>query len=290
MVINIFKLLSLAGLCLIFLSYGTEAHMHAGFKGGFNKFAKNQGYSDFSEYLEKKELCAKALNKAFLDVSKKQNAHIVEVDPPKGYHWMKVGQSYELMKNGYYGYTEHKNSSLTASISLFGKSNSKDKKDNNSSEKVDETTKFLDVDPPTGYHWMKVSNVYELMKNPASGYFPHKNSSLVASFRLFSPKNSSKKQSEEKKVSKTYGYKVKDENLSKEVSNLLEDKLWSNKYQDIETAIKKVNKKYWSRNNCNFSMFIEKETFTRFLESIIMNKEPPKKNQKKKPVYKKYGY
>ena len=26
-----------------------------------------------------------------------------------------------------------------------------------------------------------------------------------------------------------------------------------NKYQDIETAIKKVNKKNWSTNNCNFS-------------------------------------
>ena len=37
-------------------------------------------------------------------------------------------------------------------------------------------------------------------------------------------------------------------------------------------------------------MFIEKEAFTRFLESIIMNQEPHKENKKKKPVYKKYGY
>ena len=28
-------------------------------------------------------------------------------------------------------------------------------------------------------------------------------------------------------------------------------------------------------------MFIEKETFTRFLESIIMNQEPPKENKKR---------
>ena len=125
---NILKFFSLIGLFLIFLSNGIEAHMHAGLKGGFDKFAKNQGYSDFSEYLEKKELCAKALNLAFFDVSAKQNADKVEVDPPKGYHWMKVGQSYELMKNGYYGYTQHKYSSLTAQMSLFGKGNSKEKK------------------------------------------------------------------------------------------------------------------------------------------------------------------
>ena len=287
---NILKFFSLIGLFLIFLSNGIEAHMHAGLKGGFDKFAKNQGYSDFSEYLEKKELCAKALNLAFFDVSAKQNADKVEVDPPKGYHWMKVGQSYELMKNGYYGYTQHKNSSLTAHMSLFGKGNSKEKNNGNSSVGVDETAEFFEVDPPKGFHWMKVSNSYELMKNPGSGYFPHKDSSLVAPFRLFSPKNSAKKQAKDKEISKTYGYKIEDENLSKKVSSLLEDKLWSNKYQDIETAIKKVNKKNWSINNCNFSMFIEKETFTRFLESIIMNQEPPKENKKKKPVYKKYGY
>ena len=50
---NILKFFSLIGLFLIFLSNGIEAHMHAGLKGGFDKFAKNQGYSDFSEYLEK---------------------------------------------------------------------------------------------------------------------------------------------------------------------------------------------------------------------------------------------
>ena len=41
---NIFKSFSLVGFFLIFLSYGTEAHMHAGLKGGFDKFTKNQGY------------------------------------------------------------------------------------------------------------------------------------------------------------------------------------------------------------------------------------------------------
>ena len=80
---------------------------------------------------------------------------------------------------------------------------------------VDETAKFFEVDPPKGFHWMKVSNSYELMKNPASGYFPHKNSSLVAYFRLFSPKNSAKKQAKDKEKSKTYGYKIEDENYKK---------------------------------------------------------------------------
>ena len=72
---------------------------------------------------------------------------------------MKVGQSYELMKNGYYGYTQHKNSSLTAQRSLFVVS--KEKNNGNSSVGVDETA---EVDPPKGFHWMKVSNSYELMK------------------------------------------------------------------------------------------------------------------------------
>ena len=51
---NILKVFPLVGLYLSFLSFGTEAHMHAGLKGGFDKYAKNQGYSDFAEYLEKK--------------------------------------------------------------------------------------------------------------------------------------------------------------------------------------------------------------------------------------------
>ena len=115
---NILKFSSLVGLFVIFLSYGTEAHMHAGLKGGFDKFAKNQGYSDFSEYLEKKELCAKALNLAFFDVSAKQNADKVEVDPPKGYHWMKQPKGgYKLMKHTG-KFVPHKGASLTANFPI----------------------------------------------------------------------------------------------------------------------------------------------------------------------------
>ena len=46
-----------------FLDNGIEAHA-CGLRW-VDKFAKNQGYSDFSEYLEKKIMC-QALNLAFL--------------------------------------------------------------------------------------------------------------------------------------------------------------------------------------------------------------------------------
>ena len=41
-------------------------------------------------------------------------------------------------------------------MSLFGKGNSKEKNNGNSSIGVDETAEFFEVDPPKGFHWMKV--------------------------------------------------------------------------------------------------------------------------------------
>ena len=79
---NILKFFSLIGLFLIFLSNGIEAHMHAGLKGGFDKFAKNQGYSDFSEYLDfSKDLAVNAgkiLSKYFGNINsiKKKSTRI----------------------------------------------------------------------------------------------------------------------------------------------------------------------------------------------------------------------
>ena len=40
------------------------------------------------------------------------------------------------------------------------------------------------VKAPKGYHWMKAGRGYKLMKNPSTGYKPHKGASLMASFKV----------------------------------------------------------------------------------------------------------
>ncbi len=40
------------------------------------------------------------------------------VPAPKGYHWMKSGKSYKLMKNPSGGYKPHKGASLRASFDV----------------------------------------------------------------------------------------------------------------------------------------------------------------------------
>ena len=40
------------------------------------------------------------------------------VKAPKGYHWMKSGSSYKLMKNPAGGYKPHKGSSVNASFKV----------------------------------------------------------------------------------------------------------------------------------------------------------------------------
>lgn len=40
------------------------------------------------------------------------------VPAPKGYHWMKFGKSYKLMKNPSGGYKPHKGASLRASFDV----------------------------------------------------------------------------------------------------------------------------------------------------------------------------
>tara|TARA_R100001443_G_scaffold114449_1_gene130487 strand:+ start:1547 stop:1699 length:153 start_codon:yes stop_codon:yes gene_type:complete len=40
------------------------------------------------------------------------------------------------------------------------------------------------VKAPKGYHWMKAGRGVKLMKNPSTGYKPHKGSSLAATFKV----------------------------------------------------------------------------------------------------------
>ena len=42
----------------------------------------------------------------------------MRVKAPKGYHWMKKGKSYRLMKNPRSGYKKHKGASLYANFSV----------------------------------------------------------------------------------------------------------------------------------------------------------------------------
>jgi hypothetical protein len=40
------------------------------------------------------------------------------------------------------------------------------------------------VDAPKGFHWMKSGSSVKLMKNPGTGYKPHKGASKKASFEV----------------------------------------------------------------------------------------------------------
>ena len=40
------------------------------------------------------------------------------------------------------------------------------------------------VDAPKGFHWMKAGKGFKLMKNPPTGYKPHKGASTKASFEI----------------------------------------------------------------------------------------------------------
>lgn len=42
----------------------------------------------------------------------------------------------------------------------------------------------MKVNAPKGYHWMKSGSSYRLMKDPSSGYKPHKGASKLADFKV----------------------------------------------------------------------------------------------------------
>jgi hypothetical protein len=42
----------------------------------------------------------------------------MKVEAPKGYHWMKVGKSYKLMKDPKDGFKPHKGASKSASFEI----------------------------------------------------------------------------------------------------------------------------------------------------------------------------
>jgi len=40
------------------------------------------------------------------------------------------------------------------------------------------------VSSPKGFHWMKKGKEFKLMKNPSTGYKPHKGATLKAAFTI----------------------------------------------------------------------------------------------------------
>lgn len=42
----------------------------------------------------------------------------------------------------------------------------------------------MKVSAPKGYHWMKSGKSYKLMKDPKTGYAPHKGASKSANFQI----------------------------------------------------------------------------------------------------------
>ena len=263
---------------LVVFNNTATAHYHSGFLAGFDDYAKLHGYDSFSGYIKQKGQCVDLVHDAVLKVESEKNA--VEVLAPVGYHWMKSKGQYELMKNPYGGYSPHEGSSIRAKIKIF----STYAKDNlgkySEYQNLREVTKIekIEVNPPNGYHWMKVSENYELMKNPYSGYSPHKNSSLKAEFNLFSPELYYTRKQEVENDQITIDM------LDEKIFNLSQ-KISKNDIELISLAIKSIDKNVWSKEKCSFSMLMDIEQLPPFLEEVLMESKkagtsmrPEKKN------------
>ncbi len=268
------------GLLLVAFNNTALAHYHFGFLSGFNEYAKLHGYDNLSGYIKQKSRCVDLVHDAMSKVESEKN--VLEVIAPVGYHWMKNKGQYELMKNPYGGYSPHKDSSIKAKIKIFStniKGYSRETSEYQYSEETTKIEKIL-VSPPNGYHWMRVGENYELMKNPYSGYSPHQNSSLKAGFKLFSPKQ-------------YYAQKQKVENEQTIMSMLekkifdLNQKIIDNNLDTISMAIKSIDKNVWSKDRCSFSMLINIEQLAPFLEEVLMEskKEGTGTQREKKSSY-----
>ena len=169
----------------------TVAGYHDAFDQGIDQYAKKQGFENFNDYLAKRTACAVLIidTQNTKTEQKIDNAKLLNVSPPEGYHWMTEQGLYSLMKTPDSGYGQHPNSSEVAKIPLFPNFLSKSETLFQSSNN-NETPTFLGVDPPMGYHWMSNGSSYLLMKNPPSGYAPHSgygyDSSLTLKFAIFS--------------------------------------------------------------------------------------------------------
>lgn len=236
------------------------------FDGGFDEFAKAQGFESFQDYIKKRDICASFIMKLDDSNSKRTNLknNKLDVSPPEGYHWMEDNGYYTLMKNPSSGYSQHAGSSLTAKIPAFPLYLPQTKKAANKIE-IDTEALSLGVAPPEGYHWMSNGQNYSLMKTPLSGYGPHSGSSLIANFQLYQRQNSISA-----KTSVYEDYNSSDRlSVFEKASNILYTKMTDNKTPNLDKLFQKIDNKLWNKNLCSLKMFVDTQILSDILESNL---------------------
>ena len=263
------------------------AGYHDAFDQGIDQYAKKHGFENFNDYLAKRTVCAVLIidSQNTKTEQKVDNAKLLNVSPPEGYHWMTEQGLYSLMKTPDSGYGQHPNSSEVAKIPLFPNFLSKSETLSQSSGDNENPT-FLEVDPPMGHHWMSSGSSYLLMKNPPSGYAPHSgygyDSSLTLKFVIFST-NKLKNTDDSR-------YALKKQDKVNEATALIFDKLENQNNSGIDKLFANIDKKKWSSNKCGFRMFVEINLLSDLLETSLTGSKAKNSSTKMKPPKKNYGY
>ena len=272
---------------MIFVLFATKAvaGYHEAFNEGFDEFAKELGFKNYSDFLEKREICAGIILSSQIPKNKKQDSKLIQVMPPEGYHWMMVQGIYTLMQNPPEGYAQHVNSKLIAEIPLFPSHLPKSETLEPGTD-ANKTASFIEVSPPLGYHWMSNDSSYLLMKNPSSGYSPHSasgyKSSLELKFAVYSKNVASSELID--------NYNISEVDKVGDASTLLHEQYLNSGATKLENLFSNVDKKLWQSNRCSLRMFIELNTLANSLESELTGSSIYSPTLKNKPSANNYGY
>lgn len=272
---------------IIFVLFATKAvaGYHQAFNEGFDEFAIELGFENYSDFLEKRETCAGMILSSQISKSKKQDSKLIEVMPPEGYHWMMVQGVYTLMQNPPGGYAQHVNSKLVADIPLFPSHLPKSETFEPGTD-ANDTASFLEVSPPLGYHWMSNDSSYLLMKNPSAGYSPHGasgyKSSLELKFEVYS-KNVANSELVD-------NYNISEDDKIGDASTLLHQQYLNSESNKLENLFSNVDKKLWQSNRCSLRMFVELNILVNSLESNLTGSSIYTPTVKNKPSANNYGY
>ena len=261
------------------------AGYHQAFNEGFDEFAIELGFENYSDFLEKRETCAGMILSSQISKSKKQDSKLIEVMPPEGYHWMMVQGVYTLMQNPPGGYAQHVNSKLVAEIPLFPSHLPKSETFEPGTD-ANDTASFVEVSPPLGYHWMSNDSSYLLMKNPSSGYSPHSargyKSSLELKFEVYS-KNVAIRELVD-------NYNISKDDKVGDASTLLHEQYLNSESTKLENLFSNVDKKLWQSNRCSLRMFVELNILVNSLETNLTGSSIYTPTVKNKPSANNYGY
>lgn len=272
---------------IIFVLFATKAvaGYHQAFNEGFDEFAIELGFENYSDFLEKRETCAGMILSSQISKSKKQDSKLIEVMPPEGYHWMMVQGVYTLMQNPPGGYAQHVNSKLVADIPLFPSHLPKSETFEPGTD-ANDTASFLEVSPPLGYHWMSNDSSYLLMKNPSAGYSPHGasgyKSSLELKFEVYSKNVASSELVD--------NYNISEDDKIGDASTLLHQQYLNSESNKLENLFSNVDKKLWQSNRCSLRMFVELNILVNSLESNLTGSSIYTPTVKNKPSANNYGY